>query len=521
MSGSSYYIKNMNGIISLSDGQGTEISDDAITSDVINCTTLNASSTVITDYINATNSSQLGIKNNTLITGSLTTTNGVQTAYLEGRGIGGVGSPLSIGQSNDYTSYVNVGRAEFTAGGYVFPAIPVRTTYIPTSSYDLCNKLYVDNATAGTSILSLANTFTGTSNTFNNKIVVGTTTIQNNQITVSGTDSFFVLGESNSNVLIANSRTSGYVAIGGTAGGCQTITNGTLLCHNGINLDRSTNFINCDATATINLFDNLTTGFVNICKNITSGAVNLCNSIVVTPLTIASGATTDIVNLFNNINGSIGKIRMATNLIISQGAINCSSVTDSIRLFKTITTGKLYICESLTTLGTVLIGGTGVVKLCNIFQFLTNNPGNSDDIQYIGSKNKIEVFNDLNTTNTLNIGGTSTINIGSVSALEQGTVNINSKLNIGTNGTVFRCMIMGKIGAGVIPLTNYTIPGAPTTFGNPILFTTINANMSGNLYCVMTNVTGPNTFQYWKRFWTGSATVDASVESFNYMAVWL
>ena len=60
-----------------------------------------------------------------------------------------------------------------------------------------------------------------------------------------------------------------------------------------------------------------------------SGILNLCNSIFITPNSIASGQTSD-VSLFNSIGGTIGKIRMATNLIISQGAIDCTSVTDSI-----------------------------------------------------------------------------------------------------------------------------------------------------------------------------------------------
>jgi hypothetical protein len=47
------------------------------------------------------------MNNNTSITGTLTTTLPIQTPTIEGRGIGGTGSPLKIGQSNDYASYVD------------------------------------------------------------------------------------------------------------------------------------------------------------------------------------------------------------------------------------------------------------------------------------------------------------------------------------------------------------------------------------------------------------------------------
>lgn len=492
MSRNGSYAKSMNGIVSFDDGEGTVIEGDGITTGVINCTTLTASSTVNTPTINTdfigkkansyitvlnnttfngdinvdniyANTGTISLKNNTTITGTLALTSNIQTAYLEGRGIGGVGSPLNIGQSNDLTSYVNIGRDAITAGGIVFPAIPVRTTYIPTSDYDICNKLYVDNATAGTNILSLNNTFTGTTNTFQN--------------------------------IVANT---------------------------GITLPTATNSIDTDtAGATVSLFNSLTSGILHVGKNIVggSGLLNLCNSIFITPNSIASGQTSD-VSLFNSIGGSIGKIRMATNLIISQGAINSTSVTDTIRLFKILQTGTLYICESLTTLGSVLIGGGGVVKLCNIFQFFTNNPGNSDDIQYIGTKNKIQLLNTLSSTKTIDFGGNSTINICQVSATP-GRVNINGKLYIGSNGTGYRCVIMGQnIGAGVAGAATYTIPGAPTTFGNPLVFASINV-ISSNLYMVMVSPSGPNTFGYQKRFYNGSGIYDASAESFNYVAYWL
>ena len=173
----------MNGIVSFDDGDGTVIEGSELSTTTVNCTTLNASSKVntsqlVTDFITTNvnanisvisetkfnddvyvdniyaNTGTILLKNDTSITGTLALTSNIQTAYLEGRGIGGVGSPLNIGQSNDLTSYVNIGRAEITAGGYVFPAIPARTSYYPVANNDIANKKYVDDSNSGTTFLS-------------------------------------------------------------------------------------------------------------------------------------------------------------------------------------------------------------------------------------------------------------------------------------------------------------------------------------------------------------------------------
>ena len=444
MSRNGSYAKSMNGIVSFDDGDGTVIEGSELTTTTVNCTTLNASSKVdtsqlFTDFIAVNENANISVisetkfnddvyvdniyantgtillKNDTSITGSLALTSTIQTASIEGRGIGGVASPLNIGQSNDYTSSINIGRDAITAGGFVFPAIPVKTTYIPTSNYDICNKLYVDNATSGTNILSLENTFTGTTNTFQN--------------------------------IVANT---------------------------GITLPTATNSIDTNtAGATVSLFNSLTSGILHVGKNIVSGSgiLNLCNSIFITPNSIASGQTSD-VSLFNSIGGTIGKIRMATNLIISQGAIDCTSVTDSIKLFFKLTTGTLSIGESMTNTGNLIIGGAAsLVKIFNAFQFFPNNSNNSDNIQYIGTKNRIELLNTLNTNQTLNFGGTSTLNVGLVSATP-GTVNINGKVNNRPSNTISSIRLFGY--------TSYVIHNGSS--GN---YTITDANINIDLYIVV------------------------------------
>jgi hypothetical protein len=525
MSRNGSYAKSMNGIVSFDDGDGTVIEGDGITTGVINCTTLTASSTVNTPTINTdfigkkansyitvlnnttfngdinvdninANTGTIYLNNNTTITGTLALTSNIQTAYLEGRGIGGVGSPLNIGQSNDLTSYVNIGRDAITAGGFVFPAIPVRTTYIPTSNYDIVNKLYVDNATAGTNILSLENTFTGTTNTFQNLNTTGnivatgdvtgayvfsssgyfgnpdnTANTRYSRFTTTGQLSFGVAQTTGSMAIGTALDRTAEIAIGAT--GCNTVIRGPIVANLGLKLPTATNSIDTDtAGATVSLFNSLTTGILHVGKNIVSGSgiLNLCNSIFITPNSIASGQTSD-VSLFNSIGGTIGKIRMATNLIISEGAIDCTSVTDSIKLFFKLTTGTLSIGESMTNTGNLIIGGvTSLVKIFKAFQFFANTVNNSDDIQYIGTKNKIELLNTLNTTKTLNFGGTSTINVCSVSATP-GTVNINGKVNNKPTSTIASIRLFGY--------TSYVMHNGAT--GN---YTITNANVNIDLYIV-------------------------------------
>jgi hypothetical protein len=503
MSRNGSYAKSMNGIVSFDDGDGTVIEGSELSTGIINCTTLNALSTVnsatvntdfigkkansgitvlndttfngkiYTDYIYAKNSSQLGIQNNTLITGTLATTQSIQTAYLEGRGIGGVGSPLNIGQSNELTSYVSIGRDAITAGGVVFPAIPVRTTYIPTSNYDIANKLYVDNATAGTNILGLSNTFTGAQNTFNNKIIVSNITYDTNTLSASPTTNVIDLfktttgditigssGKVNltdkfsfSGTVMSGTNTAGqYNIMSGVTTGIvrfgheittgivafgQAMTTGTVnfvspvsgtssaimnignsmsssgsvnICSSSsaagnVNIGYSGTVKLCNsiiikpnsidtntAGATISLFDTLTSGILHVGKNIVggSGILNLCNSIFITPNSIASGQTSD-VSLFNSIGGTIGKIRMATTLIISESSIISTSVTDAIKLFNNITTGSI-------TMATNLVFKKGTID--------TNNGSDTIDLFKSQTSGVLNIGTGLRTsTGIVNIGG--------------------------------------------------------------------------------------------------------------------
>ena len=68
-----------------------------------------------------------------------------------------------------------------------------------------------------------------------------------------------------------------------------------------------------------------------------------------------------------------------------------------------------------------------------------------------------------------------------------------------------------------------TIPGAPTTFGNPIVMTTINvaSGNSTNMYVCNSNPISTTQFTYRKRLFNGSSVSEASSESISYVAYWL
>ena len=270
---------------------------------------------------------------------------------------------------------------------------------------------------------------------------------------------------------------------------------------------------------------------------------------------ITSGAVNDTVSLFNNI--TTGIVQMCNNLVFTQNAIRSSGASDTIDLFNNITTttgsinianGSLSKCilnlgSKMHSTGQVNIGGFGTVKMCNSF-IIT-----AESIASTGILDTIQLFTNITTgisnfltgltSGTLNIGNTTAttgnggnINIGTGTKCDinigngtnNSTANYNgcctiNKLQVGV-GTGFRCVMMGRnVGAGTESGT-ITITGAPTGFGNPLVFASINV-ISSNMYMVMVNPNGVNTFQYQKRFYNGSGINGATAEGFNYVAIWL
>ena len=180
--GTEYYLKSMNGIKSFDDGSGTVIEDDSITIATIECTGNTNSNSITTTSMECTGditAASMGCTGGISCASITTATIGNSTSELsitsdisstktmamskilcnnfQGLGTGGVGNDIIIGNDNTQTSAVYIGKEEQTVLGTVYPAIPPKTKCIPTSNFDICNKLYVDNATSGANILSLNN----------------------------------------------------------------------------------------------------------------------------------------------------------------------------------------------------------------------------------------------------------------------------------------------------------------------------------------------------------------------------
>jgi hypothetical protein len=385
MSGNGSYIKSMNGIVSFDSG-GTTIEGGDITADTVNCDTLNATTEVNTNTINTStiyadfilNSANPNISiigdtkfNNDLYVNNIysnsgglvnitnLTSNSFKTESIDGRDTSSLTKELKIGQSNLYTTSVNIGRAELNILGTIYPAIPPRTTFQPVGDDDICNKFYVDSVATGTIILGLTNTFTGTSNTFNNTII----TSKIDSITPSATYEF--LTSHTGEITVGSSTTN------------TSFTN-TLKA----NRIESTTNINTFAllsshTARINIGNNASS--INI-GSVTSPARtaytalignDLCNktyvdSVAGTSLLSATNVWTGTSNTFNNVV-NVNSISAPSGTLTINSNINCTDVlstsgdfqnptaTSACRFARTTTSGTVNIATNQTT-GTLNIG---------------------------------------------------------------------------------------------------------------------------------------------------------------------
>lgn len=602
MSGNNSYVKSMNGIVSLDTG-GTTIDGGNITADTVDCDTINATnanisstlntSTIYTDFIlNNANPSlsiigdtkfnndvyvdniysnttgQVEINDNTLINGSLTPnslytdeiypnitglvkitnliSNSLKTESIDGIDTNSLTKQLKIGQNNTYTTSVNIGRAALTILGTTFPAIPPRTTFYPVGNDDICNKFYVDSVVTGTTILDLENTFTGTTNTFNNITANGiiktnTITIPSNNLTINNgstgtTTTLLTIGSggevqinnpsttstsrlfhttTNTNITIGAGQTGGTLFLGTAtnrtgniqigATGCNTVSRGPIVGNLGITTTAinsitpaSTFDILPSHTGPINIGSSASSSIINLFDNISgaTGKINMCSSLILSENSIGSTAGTDNISLFKNI--TTGTITMASNVVFKEDNIQSIDVNDTMNLFSNITTGDLFIMRNSTN-GSVIIGNGNATT------------GNGGGVSIgTGRRCNITIGNSFNNSTLVN-NGCCTI----------------QKLRVGTgtsySGSGYRCVIVGTgVGAGLGGLQTEIITNAPTGFGLPIVIGTIvGIDTDTNIYVPNIKVTGNDRFTYRKRFFNGSSINDATVESINYVAYWL
>jgi hypothetical protein len=179
-------------------------------------------------------------------------------------------------------------------------------------------------------------------------------------------------------------------------------------------------------------------------------------------------------------------------------------------------------------------GGLNVTGATNI----ATGVGSTDSINILNgggatTGGSVNIANGTLQTTRVNIAsgtGTGIVTIGNsanTTTLASGTINLNGNSTIsgstkvGTAGTSFRCIRLGQnVGSTTSATGTITISGAPTTFGNPLIFLSVN-NPGGASIWINHNVTGTGSFTYAKTYYNGTAAVGAPAETFNYIAVWL
>jgi hypothetical protein len=532
MSGNGSYIKSMNGIVSLDTG-GTIIEGGDISSDVVNCNTINATlditssnaycGSVYTDFIiNNGNTDTVFIPpvvfNDTVKASFVPTTNDslCNKLYVDNITAGSIltlpntftgtsntfnnvintSKIDSITPSNTYnllsshTGQLNIGPTGATGNINIGSAtVPVRSSYTPIAANDLCNKTYVDSVVPiTTNLLPATNIWTGVSNTFNNVVNIGPTgatgpsqlkLLSNGISTTYGTDTIdFGIG-----------ITTGTVNIGrqlGNGGG-SVVLNDNFKFYNDVPNDtlhfRTINQFDeveiCSnlTGGSLSIGSGLTNGSCNIASSLTSGVLNLASGIISGEINIGEGISTGIINIATFI--TTGSVNMCGSFIFTVNSIASSLVSSTINLFTNITTGRLNIGTSITT-GDIFIGNTSGTTA--------------------GALGDITMGNGANNNNTAN----------------NGRVTIN-KLRIGTS-PILRNIRYGSV-AGTASSGSVNFSPAFPSGQVPFMVGTIQSSSNNRAYSLAFSSVTNTSFTYNKYYIASTGGFNAAVtEGFHYYA---
>jgi hypothetical protein len=513
MSRNGSYAKSMNGIVSFDDGDGTTIEGSEINTETINCNTLTANSIIYTDFIDS--------------------------------------------NANTYIQCLS----DITFNG------EVSASFVPTSNDQLCNKLYVDTvASSGSTILPLDNVFTGTSNTFENSLITNNIVKTSTGISPDYSINFYNTLDTNTlikmfsdplntfngtinicsgagvrtplmNIMVADTSTFyGYKDLYlGDIYTIVTLSKSIKFAEDSIyaaNYTRSkdifkltTGDITIGKTGKINLGNSIsvqtttiqstgTTDIINLFNNIsgTIGQINMAGKFVIKELSIATTSVTDNVSLFNNISGAFGVVKMATNLLFKQSNILSSAVGDVINLFTNLTTGTLNLATGITS-GTCNIATGVMTGVLNI------GTGMTSGMLYIGSSITTgDIFIGNTTGTTAGALGDITMGNGANNnnTAGNGRVIIN-KLRIGTS-PILRNIRYGTVGGGNQSAVVNFSPAFPS--GQvPFITGSIQANVTTNIYGLTFSSVSNTSFRYMKSYITSTGSYNAAVsESFDYYA---
>ena len=477
MSGNGSYIKSMNGIVSFDSG-GTIIEGGDISADVLNCNTINATGDIDCNNLNAT----LDITSSNAYSGSV------------------------------YTNFIiNNGNTDITVAPPVIFSSTVKASFVPTTNDSLCNKLYVDNITAG-SILSLANTFTGTSNTFNN--VINTSKIDSitpsntynllsshtGSLNIGSTASDVNIGSSASNVYIGSSASN--VTIGSSATPVRSVyvpLVGSDLCNK--------TYVDTAVSSVSNLLPttNVWTGTSNTFNNTiflgpsTSPQLSISDDSIATnnpalDLGLGDGVVTGSIEIGKDM--TTGSVKLNNNFIFFSDSatstvfFNTLAVDDIFEFLGNLTTGSISMANEITT-GSIDIGK----RMTTGYIMIGNTTGTT-----AGALGDIIMGNGANNNNTAN----------------NGRVTIN-KLRIGTS-PILRNIRYGSVAGGSTTNTVNFSPAFPS--GQvPFIVGNIQSSSTTQVFSLVFSSVGITSFRYTKIQTAGAGGVGgATTEGFYYYA---
>ena len=184
---------------------------------------------------------------------------------------------------------------------------PIIGNYVCTANNHLANKQYVDSALP-TSLLGLTNVWTGTSNTFNNKII--TTTIEAPSVF---TNVFLYPNNTTSSINIGSGLTTGILNLGDNMSGGNINIGAT-----SIPVGNATILIGNDSTGATNALTLRTLGTLNLGSK--SATINIGDIATATTINIGTALTTGAITMGGA--SQTGSINIRTTGVLNMGVVS-------------------------------------------------------------------------------------------------------------------------------------------------------------------------------------------------------
>jgi hypothetical protein len=241
----------------------------------------------------------------------------------------------------------------------------------------------------------------------------------------------------------------------------------------------------------VTIADSQFSGILNIGNGAARGSLGAINigsgTTKAVPITIGSTASN------TTLNGTA--VTITTKLITPK--IDGYSATTDLDIGSNLLQGNISIGSGITA-GDISLGSSTQSGNILIGKYSTSDT-------FIG--------NGTNNTALVNNG------ICYINKLQVGSVATAAGNGIGT-GTPFRLVILGSVAGGSGSGT-VSIPGAPTSGSNPIVFAQVNVSNTTTPYSINISPASVSTFNWAKLYWTGAGFANPTAEGFNYIAIWL